>query len=80
LADSTQAEALARAASLFWSVQAAARLLTEGALDPNKAGEGGRRFLLRETGEASLPALEARLRAEADAAAAAIAISLGSAS
>ncbi|MBP1805478.1 glutamine-synthetase adenylyltransferase [Rubellimicrobium aerolatum] len=60
-----EARHLERAAALFWTVQAATRLLTEGALDPARLGEGGRRFLLRETGEPSLPALEARLAAEA---------------
>ncbi|TNC73378.1 glutamine-synthetase adenylyltransferase [Rubellimicrobium roseum] len=71
------AERLAAAADLFGTVQAAARLLTEGRLDPSKVGEGGRRFLLRETGEESLPDLEARLAAEAEEAAALIDATLG---
>ncbi|EYD74455.1 Glutamate-ammonia-ligase adenylyltransferase [Rubellimicrobium mesophilum DSM 19309] len=66
------AEVLDAAASLFWNVQAAARLLTEGTLDPGKVGEGGRRFLLRETEEEAIPMLEARLAESAEAAAAAI--------
>jgi glutamate-ammonia-ligase adenylyltransferase len=52
---------LDRAAGLFWSIQAAGRLLTEGPLDPDRVGEGGRRFLLREAGAESLPELAARL-------------------
>jgi glutamate-ammonia-ligase adenylyltransferase len=43
-------EVLVEAARLFWQVQAAARLLTGGTIDPGALGEGGRRFLLRETG------------------------------
>ncbi|TNC52772.1 glutamine-synthetase adenylyltransferase [Rubellimicrobium rubrum] len=78
-ATADQAATLLRAADLFWSVQAATRLLAEGALEPDKLGEGGRRFLLRETAEAALPALGARMAAEARAAAAVIAQSLGGA-
>jgi glutamate-ammonia-ligase adenylyltransferase len=63
------AKVLEGAASLFWRVQAAARLLTEGTLDPDKVGEGGRRFLLRETREEAIPLLEARLAETAEAAA-----------
>ncbi len=48
--DAADARAIARAAGLFWRIQAAARLLTGGALAPDKLGEGGRRLILRETG------------------------------
>ena len=41
---------LANAYTVFWSVQAAARLLSETALDVGKLGLGGRAFILRETG------------------------------
>jgi glutamate-ammonia-ligase adenylyltransferase len=68
---------LEEAAGLFWNVQAAARLLTEGALDPAMVGEGGRRFLLRQTGEEAIPTLEARLSELAEAAGEAIGRVLG---
>ncbi len=38
------------AIGLFWSLQAAARLLTGEALDLDRIGEGGLRLILRETG------------------------------
>ena len=68
----TGAEVLVGAARLFWQVQAAARLLTGGTLDPEAVGEGGRRFLLRETGFADIAALQAAMAAEAVAATAVI--------
>ncbi len=71
--------ALAGAAALLWRLQTAARLLTEGALDPAQVGEGGRRFLLRETGAESLDALAERLARVSAEAAAAIARRLGGA-
>lgn len=49
LKDADAAE-LERAAALFWSLQAAARLLTGEALDLDQIGEGGLRLILRETG------------------------------
>ncbi|TMV89229.1 glutamine-synthetase adenylyltransferase [Thioclava sp. BHET1] len=55
------ADALAQAYRLLWQVQAAARLLSEKRLDMEAIGEGGRAFILRETGAESLEALEARL-------------------
>jgi glutamate-ammonia-ligase adenylyltransferase len=61
-----------RAARLFWQVQAAARLLTGGTLDPGAVGEGGRRFVLRETGFADIGKLLAAMEAEAVAAVAVI--------
>ncbi|PUB19187.1 [protein-PII] uridylyltransferase family protein [Yoonia sediminilitoris] len=45
-----QARAVGDASQLMWNIQAATRLLTDGAIDPDTLGEGGRRFLLRETG------------------------------
>jgi glutamate-ammonia-ligase adenylyltransferase len=71
-ATTDQAATLSRAAALLWSVQAAARLLTEDALDPDRVGEGGRRFLLRETGEETIPGLAARIAEDSQAAAAVI--------
>ena len=45
----------------FWRLQAAGRLLTDKPIDMEAIGEGGRAFLLRETGCESLEALAARL-------------------
>ena len=70
---------LTDAADLYARVQAASRLLTEGALDPDKVGEGGRRFLLRETGEETIESLVARLAETAERAAAVIDDVLGGA-
>ena len=41
---------LLKAYTVFWSVQAVSRLLSETALDVGKLGLGGRTFILRETG------------------------------
>ena len=46
---------------LLWRLHCGARLLTDRGLEPEALGEGGRAFLLRETGEADVPALSARL-------------------
>jgi len=46
---------------LLWRLHCSARLLTERALEPEALGEGGLAFLLRETGEAGVEALSARL-------------------
>ena len=62
--------ALCRAAALFWQLQASARLLTGGVLKPEDLGEGGRRFILRETGYENIEALRqamAEAAQEADA-------------
>lgn len=53
--------ALLTAYRLLWSLQCAARLLTEGAIDLATMGEGGRAFLLRETGQATAEDLSERL-------------------
>ncbi|MFN4130099.1 MAG: glutamine-synthetase adenylyltransferase, partial [Paracoccaceae bacterium] len=53
--------ALLDAYRLLWRLQCGTRLLTEGPLEMDDLGEGGRAFLLRETGEASAEALTARL-------------------
>ena len=52
---------LLEAYRLLWRLQCGARLLTDKPLDPGALGEGGRAFLLRETGEATVGALSARL-------------------
>ena len=64
------------AQALFWRVQAAARLLTEGALEAEKLGQGGRGFLLREAGFDTLDALQAALAERAQAVAQVIAAAL----
>ncbi|SMX32037.1 glutamine-synthetase adenylyltransferase [Octadecabacter ascidiaceicola] len=53
--------ALLDAAALCWTVQAAAQLLLGSGLDAEKLGEGGKRFVLRETGADSLEALIAQM-------------------
>ncbi len=55
--------ALQEAYRLLWRLQCSAKLLGDRALDPGALGEGGLAFLLRETGEASVAALSARLEA-----------------
>ena len=64
--------ALSRAAGLFWRLQAAGRLLTGGVLDPDSLGEGGRRFVLRETGFDTMDDLATGMTRAAGAADAAI--------
>jgi glutamate-ammonia-ligase adenylyltransferase len=58
-------DALRSAYRLFWQVQSAVRLLTDRDPDPDALGEGGRAFVLRETGMTTMPML---LVAIADAA------------
>ena len=57
---------------LLWRVHAAARLLTEAVLDMDSLGEGGRAFVLRETGAADPAALAAEVAKAAATAAAAV--------
>ncbi|MFN3993914.1 MAG: hypothetical protein ACK4IU_13515 [Tabrizicola flagellatus] len=62
---------LTSAYRLLWRLHAGARLLSERALDWQSLGEGGRAFLLRETGASDAAALaEALARAVSDAEAA----------
>jgi glutamate-ammonia-ligase adenylyltransferase len=61
---------LAAVHGFLWTLQAAARLLTDRALDPDGLGEGGRSFLLRETGMPDTAALASHLAAQTAAAAA----------
>ena len=58
-----EAAALTEAVALFWRVQAASRLIAEGALDPEALGSGPAAFLMRETGAESVEALVARIAA-----------------
>ena len=57
---------LTQAAGLFWGLQAAARLLTGGILVPGDLGEGGCRFVLRETGQESMTSLQAAMAGAAE--------------
>ncbi|MFN6924143.1 MAG: glutamine-synthetase adenylyltransferase [Tabrizicola sp.] len=53
----SDAQTLSSAYRLLWRLHAGARLLSERALDWEALGEGGRAFLLRETGAADAEAL-----------------------
>ncbi|SLN18967.1 glutamine-synthetase adenylyltransferase [Roseisalinus antarcticus] len=66
------AEVLKRAARLFWSLQASARLLTGAPLDLSAVGEGGLRLILRETGMADEAALKSAMEETGEAAAACV--------
>jgi glutamate-ammonia-ligase adenylyltransferase len=55
--DAADSAALLGAAGLCWTVQSAAQLVVGGGLDTTKLGEGGLRFILRETGADDLAAL-----------------------
>lgn len=59
--DAADAEALIAAEGLFWRLQASAKLLTGGQLQPEDLGEGGRRLILRETGYADTQSLQAAM-------------------
>ena len=60
--------ALARAYGLCWQVLQAAKLLSDRPLDPDRIGEGGAAFVLRETGHETTEALRAALEEAAGAA------------
>lgn len=62
---------------LLWRLQAGTRLLTDHALDLATLGEGGRAFLVRETGAPDAASLSARLEAAVAATTAAIDTKLG---
>ena len=57
-----EVERLTRAYRRFWQVQAGSRLLTGGALKVDELGDGGRGFLLRQTGAESFDGLAAELQ------------------
>ncbi|TYB83494.1 glutamine-synthetase adenylyltransferase [Maritimibacter fusiformis] len=63
-----EAAALKASYGLLRPMQAAAKLLTEGTLDLEAIGQGGRDFLLRATGEASIENLGAAVAARSRAA------------
>ena len=65
----SEEQTLLTAYNLCWQLQAAARLLTDKVLDMDHLGEGGRAFLLRETGQTMPDALTQRLEDVTDAAA-----------
>lgn len=75
--DAASGDALMRAAGLCWSIQAAAQLVLGSGLDADKMGEGGMRFLARETGAADLDQLAVRMDEDCGAAARAITKLLG---
>ncbi|MFZ5750338.1 MAG: glutamine-synthetase adenylyltransferase [Pseudomonadota bacterium] len=68
--------ALQKAYRFLWRLQAGGRLLTDRPLDMDAIGEGGRAFLLRETGTESLEALGSLLAAEVETVAAIVARTL----
>jgi len=72
-----EAGALQSCHDLMWCVRAGAMLLSEKQLDTKKIGEGGRTFLLRETGCIDLQALKSRMKEETESASAVIAKALG---
>ena len=75
----SDAQALLSAYRLQWRLHAAARLLSDEALDLDRLGEGARAFILRETGAASVPDLQSRLADAHQAATAAVARLMGTA-
>ena len=66
--DDAGRRALTRSYGLCWQVVQAAKLLSDRPLDPEKIGEGGAEFVLRETGQETLAALRAALEEAAEAA------------
>ncbi|SMY09674.1 glutamine-synthetase adenylyltransferase [Flavimaricola marinus] len=63
LIDEAQSDGLRQSTHLFWTLQASARLLTGGVLVPEDLGEGGSRFVLRETLQPSTEALLSAMKA-----------------
>ncbi len=68
----SDAQALLSAFRLLWRLHAAARLLTEGALDLATLGEGTRAFILRETGAKDAASLQSEIGRAVEAAEAAV--------
>ncbi|AGT09495.1 [protein-PII] uridylyltransferase family protein [Paracoccus aminophilus] len=77
LVSTAQSAILGSAYRFLWSLQCTGRLLSEGTFDPETLGQGGREFLLRETGALSLDALSERLTAHVTAASEVISQLLG---
>ncbi|MDT8327593.1 MAG: bifunctional [glutamine synthetase] adenylyltransferase/[glutamine synthetase]-adenylyl-L-tyrosine phosphorylase [Roseovarius sp.] len=59
--DDADSDALRRAYAICWQVNMVARLISDKPLDPGLMGEGGAAFLLRETGQEDLVALQETL-------------------
>ena len=68
--------ALQEAYRFLWRLQAGGRLLTERPLDLDAVGEGGRAFLMRETGASDLAGMASLLERHTESAGAIIARSL----
>lgn len=60
--DAAAALYLQNSYSLYWSVQSAARLLSDAILNQDNIGEGAAQFLIRSTGFETMTALEEALR------------------
>lgn len=60
--DNADEAALQSAYRFFWRLQAGGRLLSDRPIDMEGVGEGGRAFLLRETGMSSLEVLRSELK------------------
>lgn len=73
LFDAADSASLIASADLYWRLQMSAKLLTGDKVDPDALGEGGRQFILRETGHETFDALGQAMEATAAAADAAIA-------
>lgn len=73
----SDAQALLDAYRLLWRLQAGTRLLTDRVADLAALGEGGRAFLLRETGAADAAALESQVETATALAEQVIAVHVG---
>lgn len=76
LIDKAGADRLASAYRFLWRLQAGGRLLSDRPLDMDAIGQGGRDFLLRETGTATLEELAAKLAETVEEVAALVAAQL----
>ena len=61
LISAQEAEALNASYDALWAIQAVAKLLSENPLDPDRIGQGGQNFLLRECGADDLSDLNRSL-------------------
>ncbi|MFZ1661570.1 MAG: glutamine-synthetase adenylyltransferase [Paracoccaceae bacterium] len=77
LVSAADEHALQAAYRFLWRLQAGGRLLSEKPLDMEAIGEGGRTFLLRETGMSDLDALRSHLTGHVARVAEIVAIGLG---
>ena len=67
--DDADRSALLQAHGLCWQVLQVSRLLDARSLDPERIGEGGAAFVLRETGHDDIASLHAALQQATDRAA-----------